>query len=680
MPGPILLAPGKGPGGVTRFRSSELSTELPLSVGSNIAPTYPVTADLVGGTGTRSFSAVTTLAGDYLVVEIIVENNDSTASFPVTATGLTFTIQNDVNNVTQNSHTRLFQVTAPDSAGGSRTVTITPNTAKNYRGRLTVVRGSAGIGNKAIATAAQTVSLTRSADNSGIFMAVGDWNAGAVGSPVWTPGGSTVASELVSGTATYIFGRWNDSGVAGIANHGISSPSYTTPSSAALEMLGMASGFTNVMGSAAFTDDMSLVATASITSFGDTALSSTTTLTVSGVIVQSGSSALSADSTLTVTGSVIVQGISALSGQSNLSTIGSNLVLPIATLTGQSTLSVSATITELPSASLSGQSTLTSVGIVTKLGSATLSGQSTLTANGTVTGSGSSATLSGQSTLNVSATVTALPLIGLSGQSTLTSVGTLSRLGSISLSGSSTLSVSGTVIEVPVISLSGQSTLTASGTIGSTGLGASLSAQSTLTVIGSVIVKASSGLSGQSSLAVNGLNTTLANVNLSGQSTMSVSGSNNVRPVISFNSQSTLTVSGTIGAVPVTAFLSANSTLNAIGRVTTTATVSLSSITSLGITEVVKQFVSANLAAQSSMNVNGFIPVKFFGTANLSVISDLQITVEAHPPWTFPYIEFSAFVISNTHDGATSVVSKEGKSGKIISRDGSSSVSSIEGG
>src|SRR3546814_7881696 len=58
--------------------------------------------------------------------------------------------------------------------------------------------------------------------NSAMFMTVGDWSAGNVGTPVWTPGGATTASQRQTSVATYIFGRWNDSGSTATASHGIS--------------------------------------------------------------------------------------------------------------------------------------------------------------------------------------------------------------------------------------------------------------------------------------------------------------------------------------------------------------------------------------------------------------------------------------------------------------------------
>ena len=206
------------------------------------APTYPAAANLTEGSGTRSFSALSTNAGDWIVVGVSVENNGPTQSghnVP-TATGLTFTQQVATGTETDpGSHQRIFFFTAQDSAGGSRTVQVNPTGSFVYYARATVVRRSTGPGNNASAMTAQTVSLTRSGSNSGVFISVGDWSAGAVGSPTWVPGGSTTASQ--QGTnGTYIFGRWDDSGAAGSGTTGISAPSYTTPTVAALEMLGTA--------------------------------------------------------------------------------------------------------------------------------------------------------------------------------------------------------------------------------------------------------------------------------------------------------------------------------------------------------------------------------------------------------------------------------------------------------
>src|SRR6266581_6135694 len=204
------------------------------------APTAPATADLVEGTGTRSFGAVTTSAGDWIVVEVEAQD-DNTGTWPVTATGLTFTQQLDTGTGT-GVRGRILDSTAPDAAGGSRTVTVTPSVGtRSYRARLTVVSGSRGPGNAAGVKTAQTISFTRSGYSSMLFVSVMDWSTGAVGSPTWTPGGATVASQQ-GVNATYVFGRWDNSGPTDTATTGDIGTVYTTPAVAVLEMLGSGDG------------------------------------------------------------------------------------------------------------------------------------------------------------------------------------------------------------------------------------------------------------------------------------------------------------------------------------------------------------------------------------------------------------------------------------------------------
>lgn len=210
------------------------------AAGTTVAPTFPAAANLVEGTGTRSFSALTTVAADWLVVEIVAEANTVGESYPPTATGLTFTLQTD-SGTGPSTDVRVLQYTAPDAAGGSRTVAITPsNAARNYRARVTVVRGSPGPGTgKGQSNTAQSVSVTRQGAQSALFIAGGDFvTTGSVATVTWLPAaGATVASQ--DGTAAdYVFGRVDNAGVAATATTGVNTPTLSTPSVAALEMLG----------------------------------------------------------------------------------------------------------------------------------------------------------------------------------------------------------------------------------------------------------------------------------------------------------------------------------------------------------------------------------------------------------------------------------------------------------
>lgn len=216
------------------------------------APTSITSADLAEGTGNRSFAAVSTQAGDFVVVGIQVENGQ-TATYTPSGTGVSFPGSAQADSGTPGgSNGRAMIWAGTDSSGGSRTIQITVGgSAASYRARVTVARDGTAVGATGANSATQTVTLGRQGDDSMMFYGVTDWSTGAVGTPVWTPGGSTTASQ--QGTnGTYIFGRWDDSGTAASEAHGISSPSFTTPAVAVLELLGtFVSGTTTVDGTAA---------------------------------------------------------------------------------------------------------------------------------------------------------------------------------------------------------------------------------------------------------------------------------------------------------------------------------------------------------------------------------------------------------------------------------------------
>jgi hypothetical protein len=230
------------------------------------APTYPSGQVLVEGTGTRAFGAVTTAAGDWLVVGAGTEIDNNTSGLTPSCPGLTFQPLNDTGQGA-GVRARVFQWAARDLAGGSRTVTLTPAGTRNYRGDLTVVRGSDGPGSHTNAPASQQVSLNRLDDHSGVFMTAVDFvTSGTIGTPTWTPGSTTSVGQ--DGTAAdYAFGRWDDAGMQATALHGVATPTLTTPACAALEMLGTtaAAGSSPALpdaGSAA--DDVAVAAVAAL--------------------------------------------------------------------------------------------------------------------------------------------------------------------------------------------------------------------------------------------------------------------------------------------------------------------------------------------------------------------------------------------------------------------------------
>lgn len=567
-----------------------------FSAASNMVVAFPRTPvtivagqTLAEGTGTRAFTSVTTLAGDYLVVQVGMENNNISSPSSVlapTTTGLTFVLQNDTGDsgVSGANRPRVYQWTALDSTGGSRVVTLTPVDTPNYSARLTQVRGSAGPGGKANTGTAQTVSLARQSANSAIFINISDWSTGAVGSPVWTPGGTTVASQQGS-AATYVFGRLDDSGTEGTGLAGISTPSYTTPAVAALEMQGMpivTGGTQN--GTAAFSAD--------------------STLTVAGLVTRQGVGTLTSQTVLTVIGFVTKFGVSALSGESNLVSVGIVGKLGTAAFTGQSTLVAAGVVSKLGTATLSADTVLTATGFVNRFAIAAFTGQSTLTAVGTVTGPGAitgDAALTAQSTLTVAGSVTRIAVASLSGQTALTAAGTVIKYGVSSLSSDTSITASGLVTKLGTSALSGQSTLGATARL-SVFATSTLSAQSTLTAAGTIgAVPITVTMTAATQMTTVGLVTKLGTASLSGQSN-----------------------------------LVANAILCKFGTVT------MSAMSTLDALPFVRKFGTATLSAQTTLVAVGSVPGMVTGSATLLALSIMQVEARTNPPWTFTFIEFSS--------------------------------------
>lgn len=471
-------------------------------------PTIVTTADLAEGLDTRLFDPVTTQAGDWIVFEVVGEDGNLATVTP-SVSGVNFAMY--TNGGTAGSKVRVQQWAGIDLAGGSRTITATPSDiSRNYVARVTVIRGSDGPSGKIASATGQTISFARQNPNSAVFMIIGDWTAGAVGSPVWTPGGSTVVSQQGS-AATYIFGRWDDSGsVVAAVSHGISSPSYTTPSIAVLEMQGS---------------------------------------TVAAAPVITGSATLTSDSTLTVSGSNYVLADSSLISNSNQTTAAILGVLGASSLSAQSVQAASSVVTSFGQSLFTIASDLIASGTIAKIGSANLTIESNLVAIA-VTAGNVSAALSGQSVLTVSGSVSVLTSSDLTIQSGLNASSLVTKLASSSLSGQSNLAVAAidTVLS-GVIPFNSQSSLTASGTVGALPVIITLSAESGLTAIGSKITLASAVLAADTTVTASSIVSQLSAAALSATATLTVSGTIGKFALAALSGQSTLTVSGFIPVI-----------------------------------------------------------------------------------------------------------------------------------
>jgi len=440
------LDPG-GPGADATLAITATLTAGGAVTVSRTPPTFPLSDDLAEGTGTRAHGSLTTTAGDWLVVEIIAENGVTPGStITPTCPGLTFTAQNDISGAILTDDVRIRQFSAPDAAGGARIVTLTPGGgALNYRSRLTAVRGSEGPGTgKGTSATGQTVSVARQRDHSAAFMAVGDWSTGAVGAPAWTPDGATVASQQgIAGT--YIFGRWDDTGTLATASHGITSPSYTTPSVAVLEFLGATVG--------AKAADSTLAVTATLTTAADRTAVAGASITGTATLTTAADRAAMAAATLAVT--------------ITLTTALTKAISASATLAGTATLTGAADRTAVASATLAATATLTTVLAESGITAATLAGTATLTAGAAIGAAPTSidANLSVTATLTAAGARTASASAALGITATLTASATQARAGAATLAVVASLT---TTLAGPVSiagTVAGVATLTAAMTL-----------------------------------------------------------------------------------------------------------------------------------------------------------------------------------------------------------------------
>ena len=189
-----------------------------------------------------------TSSGDLIVVLQGAANaNDA---FEITASDGVNTYTQRTNIETAN-HCSVNIATAPDSSGGTRTITLTRetsngNTSTCVGGIAFQFRNHGGVGN--VFTAAdgiQTGNLTCSA-NSAICVICLDWNA-TTGTRTWATinGNSPTLTFGVNGDAASwaVAGAyWADVGSAGSKTITLSSPTYGVATFAAIEILAGAGG------------------------------------------------------------------------------------------------------------------------------------------------------------------------------------------------------------------------------------------------------------------------------------------------------------------------------------------------------------------------------------------------------------------------------------------------------
>jgi hypothetical protein len=197
---------------------------------------YGNVAPISNGTLTAS---ITVQAGDLIVV-VAGTNEQSTVVTKPTGGGLTWAVQQSINDSTQHSNAYLWTATSPTAQ------TFTLSLSSSGGGRWTyaayVWRNHGGVGSSAKKTATSTTSLSLSTQgaNSALVLLNVDYNAGGGSRTYLTSGVGAFtenAYQLASGYLTFYSGYHADSGAVGSKTVGMSAPSGQRPSLIALEVL-----------------------------------------------------------------------------------------------------------------------------------------------------------------------------------------------------------------------------------------------------------------------------------------------------------------------------------------------------------------------------------------------------------------------------------------------------------
>lgn len=214
------------------------------------APTFQAEYEVSSWTTTTTpkTTTPTTSAGDVLAIGGLTADQPETLGAP-TGNSVTYTERQLVNVA---SYARAYVWTGTDASGGSGwTLSVSRTAGTGPWGHNTLrFSGSDGVGasNKANAdTAAPSLSLTTTQDNSAIVAFVADWNAVDGASRTWrtinsiTPTAGNGLEVTYARDASFftVYGAyWNDVGAAGAKTVGISSPSTMKYALVAVEIKG----------------------------------------------------------------------------------------------------------------------------------------------------------------------------------------------------------------------------------------------------------------------------------------------------------------------------------------------------------------------------------------------------------------------------------------------------------
>lgn len=163
---------------------------------------------------------VTWNSGDRVLVLAITEDTANTQQLP-TATGLTFTALGSALAVSSNCWAHAWQATAGSGSSG----TVSSNAADASSAMRGIWASAWGgctgfVRTNAQGTATDTLSLTRTQDNSAIAFIAGDWNAIGATSPGWVPAGFTQIQALAHTNVSAFAAWWGDQGATGTTAYG----------------------------------------------------------------------------------------------------------------------------------------------------------------------------------------------------------------------------------------------------------------------------------------------------------------------------------------------------------------------------------------------------------------------------------------------------------------------------
>ena len=201
---------------------------------------------------TVTSSSVTVQTGDVIIIRGMSADGAVTLNTPTNSgTAQTYTLR---QSVVVASYSTAYLWTAIASVGQSMTVTVTAtNTAvQSYGFRVSVYRGSDGIGATAktnIASGAPSLALTTTGANSAVECSNSDWAAADGTTRTWrTVNGAPMTEQgYYRDAAQYTnYSGWRaDTGAAGAQTLGLSAPAGQKYSMMGVEILGTASAAPN---------------------------------------------------------------------------------------------------------------------------------------------------------------------------------------------------------------------------------------------------------------------------------------------------------------------------------------------------------------------------------------------------------------------------------------------------